>query len=524
MKPNIAVVGCGYWGENLVRNFAELGVLHTICDVDDSGLAELKSLYPRVSIETDYQQVLRNAEIEGVAIATPSMFHYSLAREALLDGKDAFVEKPLALGVEEGRELVELAAEREKVLMVGHLLEYHPAVDRLKELVDGGELGKLQYICSNRLNLGRFPPGENVLWRLAPHDISVILLLLGGEMPLEVSTHGGYYLHQDIADIGVINMSFQGGVKAHIFVSRLHPYKEQKLVVIGDKKMAEFNNTSPKEKLRLFSHKIEWVQEKAIPHWGNPEAIDVSQEEPLKRECQDFIECIQNRKKPKADGYKGLQVLEVLSHCQNSLEEGGRAVSLGEKERKFSVHETSIVEEACQIGSGTRVWHFCHIMPHVTIGKNCVIGQNAFIGEGVKIGNNVKIENNVSIFEEVTLEDDVLCGPSCVFTNIVYARSFISRKNEFKTTLVKKGASVGANATIICGHTIGRYAYIGAGAVVTKDVPDHALVYGNPARICGWACICGVSLRQEGDRALCPECGKVYELKEGRCSLLDRSG
>ena len=182
------------------------------------------------------------------------------------------------------------------------------------------------------------------------------------------------------------------------------------------------------------------------------------------------------------------------------------------------IHETSIVEQPCQIGQNTKIWHFSHIMPQATLGKDCVIGQNVFIGRGVTIGNNVKLENNVSVFEAVTLEDDVFCGPSCVFTNVLNPRSHISRKEEFRTTLVKRGATIGANATIICGTTIGSYALIGAGSVVTADIPDYALAYGNPARVSGWVCECGVKLQKSKDKTVCPECGKSYIIAGKKCS------
>ena len=189
---------------------------------------------------------------------------------------------------------------------------------------------------------------------------------------------------------------------------------------------------------------------------------------------------------------------------------------------KFFVHETSIIEEPCEIGEGTKIWHFSHVMPDVSIGKECVIGQNVFIGKGVKIGNNVKIENNVSVFEGVTLEDDVFCGPSCVFTNVVNPRSHIPGRHQFKPTLVKKGASIGANATIICGNTIGKYAFIGAGAVVTKDIPPYALAYGNPAQVRGWICECGVKLQKDGDGYRCSGCGKTYKIQGQKCIPLAR--
>ena len=277
---------------------------------------------------------------------------------------------------------------------------------------------------------------------------------------------------------------------------------------------AVFDDTNPKDKLFLYSHEIEWIDRKPVPHQKSPEPVPVPLDEPLRIECQDFIDCIRTRKKPKVNGHKGLQVLQVLSYCQKSLENKGKVISLSNALNDFFVHETSIVEEPCHIGKGTKIWHFSHIMPDATIGENCVIGQNVFIGKGTKIGNNVKIENNVFVFEGVTLEDDVFCDPSCVFTNVINPRSFISRKHEFKPTLVKKGATIGANAAIVCGHTIGRYAFIGAGAAVTKDIPNYALAYGNPAKIQGWVCECGVKLDFAQDsQAKCSECGKIYQQK-----------
>jgi UDP-2-acetamido-3-amino-2,3-dideoxy-glucuronate N-acetyltransferase len=520
VSKNIAVVGCGHWGQNLVRNFAELGALHTICDTEANVVKQLESLYPDVNTSTDYRQILADQAIQGVVIATPAVRHYPMAKEALLAGKDVFVEKPLALTIKEGEELVKLAEEKRKILMVGHLLEYHPAITKLKELVDKGELGRINYIYSNRLNLGKLRTEENVLWSFAPHDISIILLLLG-EMPQTVSAHGGYYLHQDIADVTLTNLGFKNGTRAHIFVSWLHPYKEQKLVVVGEKKMALFDDTKAEDKLFLYSHEIEWVDRKPVPHQKQPQVIAVPADEPLKLECRDFIESMAKHRKPRVDGHKGLKVLEVLSYCQRSLEEKGRVISANPGEPGYFVHETSVVEEPSQIGEGSKIWHFSHIMPDVTIGKDCVIGQNVFIGKGVKIGNSVKIENNVSVFEGVTLEDDVFCGPSCVFTNVINPRSHVPRKDEFKPTLVKKGATLGANATIVCGNTIGSYAFIGAGSVVTRDVPDYAMVYGNPTRLQGWVCQCGEKLDfAQSNTAQCSSCGKKYQKRQEKKEIL----
>jgi UDP-2-acetamido-3-amino-2,3-dideoxy-glucuronate N-acetyltransferase len=298
-------------------------------------------------------------------------------------------------------------------------------------------------------------------------------------------------------------------------VSWLNPYKEQKLVVVGDKKMAVFNDTEPKDKLLVYDHGIEWIDRKPVPHPGQAHAVEFPATEPLRLECQDFIDSIRTRSQPKVDGRKGLQVLEVLTHCQRSLEENGRLMKCGAEERGYFVHDSALVEQPVQIGKGSKVWHFSHIMPDVKIGEGCNIGQNVYIANGVVIGDNVKVQNNVSLFEGVTLEDDVFCGPSCVFTNVINPRSHVSRKHEYKKTHVGRGATIGANATIVCGNTIGRYAFIGAGAVVTRDVADYAMIYGNPARRTGWVCNCGVKLSfsKEGE-AGCSACGKAYK-KQG---------
>ena len=460
MKKNIAIIGCGYWGKNLVRNFYELNSLYAICDVDEKKLKPFQEKYPDLIVHHDYKTLIKNPEIDAVVIATPAATHYALSKEALLANKDVFVEKPIALNYREGEELVSVAKEKDKILMVGHILEYHPAVIKLKEIINKGELGKINYIYSNRLNLGKFRTEENILWSFAPHDISIILNLLG-EMPKEVSAHGGNYLNPDIADVTITTMSFSSGVKAHIYVSWLHPYKEQKLIVIGDKKMIVFDDVNPDNKLFMYSHKIDWVERLPIPRPEEAHPIDVEKKEPLRAECEHFIECVVSRKTPKTDGNNGLRVLKILEGCQESLRDDGKVYRFTEEERKkYFIHESSFVDEGVDIGEGTKIWHFSHIMKNSKIGKNCNIGQNVVIGPNVKIGNNVKIQNNVSVYDGVTLEDDVFCGPSMVFTNVINPRSHWPRKDEYKKTLVKKGASLGANSSIVCGITIGQYAFI----------------------------------------------------------------
>ncbi len=412
----VAVIGAGYWGKNLVRNFYELGVLAAVCDTDEKSLAAFGQKYPGIQLYQSFDMVLSNNDIGAVAIAAPAVLHGRLVREALEAGKDVFVEKPLCLSVSEGRELVELADKLKKVLMVGHLLWYHPAVLKLKELIDNGDLGRIRYIYSNRLNMGKIRREENILWSFAPHDISVILGLLG-EMPDNVKAQGGNYLHPKITDVTVSLLSFPSGVKAHIFVSWLHPFKEQMLVVVGDKKMAVFNDIEKEDKLLLYPHTIEWKNQIPIANKAEAEVVKISSGEPLKAECRHFLECIDNRRQPRTNGAEGLRVLNVLQKCQGALDEKYSAKVPVETSAKYFAHPSAFIDKDVEIGAGTKIWHVTHVISGSKIGDNCKIGQNVVIGPDVLIGDRVKIQNNVSVYKGVTLEDEVFCGPSMVFTN-----------------------------------------------------------------------------------------------------------
>ncbi len=511
----IACIGGGYWGRNLVRNFNELGALSWICETDPIARAQLKQTYRDISSTDSVEQVLADSEIAGVVIATPAITHGQLVRQALLADKDVFVEKPLCLSVEEGKKLLALASERRRMLMVGHLLWYHPAVLKLRSLVEGGELGRVEYIYSNRLNLGKIRREENILWSFAPHDISVILGLIG-EMPDSVKAQGGNYLHDQIADVTLSLLSFPSGVKAHIFVSWLHPYKEQKLIVVGDRQMAVFDDVEEVNKLVLYPHAIHWKNHQPVPNRAAAQPVPVELVEPLKMECRQFLECIRTRQLPFTDGAEGLRVLTVLQQCQEALalEPAATKLPAAESKKPYTVHPSAFVDDNVEIGQGTTIWHVSHVMKNSRIGRDCRIGQNVVIGPAARIGNGVKIQNNVSVYEGVTLEDGVFCGPSMVFTNVYNPRSEIRRMDELRPTLVRRGATLGANCTIVCGVTIGQYAFIGAGAVVTRDVPDFALVVGNPAKIIGWMCACGNRLEHNGNGTdgVCTSCRRAYRI------------
>lgn len=307
----IGVIGCGWWGKNLVRNFAELGVLAAICDSNVETTKKLSELHKVPSLSLD--EMISNNDIQGVAVAAPAAQHAEIAKKLLKAGKHVFVEKPLALHIHEAQELCDLAHQTKQVLMVGHLLQYHTAFLELKRLVHEGRLGKLQYIYSNRLNLGKFRNEENILWSFAPHDISMILSLVG-DLPENVFAVGSHYLSPHIADITNTHLSFRNGVNAHIFVSWLHPYKEQKLVIVGDRGMAVFDDGQAwEDKLQLYPHQINWVN--GIPNPAKAEAIriQVPKEEPLRLECQHFVDSITQNKKPRPCIVEKLQGLRLES-------------------------------------------------------------------------------------------------------------------------------------------------------------------------------------------------------------------
>jgi len=512
-QRHVGVVGCGYWGKNLVRNFHEIGSLKVICDVDPMRLEPLSRKYG-VPACSSYEEMISRPDLDGIVIAAPAAQHYELAKKALQANKDVFVEKPLALRVEEAEELTAFAEKKGQILMVGHLLQYHPAIRKLKLLIREGVLGRVQYIYSSRLNFGKLRTEENILWSFAPHDISAILYLLDEE-PTSVAAHGGNYLNPQIADVTLSSCRFASGVTAHIFVSWLHPFKEQKLVIVGDRQMAVFDDTQPERKLLLYPHQVDWIDRVPIARCSEGKVVTLNNDEPLRLECMHFLECISNRRAPDTDGNNGVRVLRILAASERSLGSHGQIQTITKRAETYYVDPTAKVDTPCMIGAKTYIWHFSHVMPNCTIGDHCNLGQNVHVASNVKIGNNVKIQNNVSLYDGVELEDDVFCGPSMVFTNVINPRSHVNRKNEYRKTLVRRGATLGANSTVVCGVTIGEYAFVGAGAVVTHDVLPYALVVGSPARQIGWMCRCGVRLNQSGSEASCGSCGQAYTFNHG---------
>lgn len=320
----VGLVGCGYWGKNLLRNFHDLGVLALVCEPSSQHQVVARELAPEVPLISSFEEALA-WPVDALVLATPAVTHFELASRAMSAGKDIFVEKPLATKLEDGQKLLKQSRDLGRILMVGHILEYHPACVRLVQLVCDGELGKLCYVYSNRLSLGKVRREENILWSFAPHDVA-LMNRLTGTSPEFVSAFGGAYLQNGVVDITVTNLAYPGGVRGHIHVSWLHPFKEQRLVVIGTNKMAVFNGV--KNKLVLYDQHVEWHSGLPVPVKGEGEEVPFQPDEPLRLECQAFLKAIATRQSPLTDGQSGVEVLSVLEAAQASLEQNGRPVTL----------------------------------------------------------------------------------------------------------------------------------------------------------------------------------------------------
>jgi predicted dehydrogenase len=325
----VGVLGCGHWGQNLVRNLANLGALAAVCDPDSKSRQRATELAPEVPALERYEAVLADPDIDAIVIATPAETHFTLASEALEHGKDVLVEKPLCVHYTQGCALHRLAEKTGRILMVGHMLEYHPAVLRLRQLMAQGDLGRTSYIYSNRLNFGKVRTEENALWSFAPHDVAVILRLVGEE-PIEVTCCGGSYITPNLADVTISCLHFRTGLRAHIFVSWLNPFKEQKLVVVGDRKMAVFDDVSRDEKLVLYHQHVDLNERQPVLQRNGAEIIPIAAGEPLRAECERFLESVLTRRPPLTDSRSGVSVLRVLEACQISLQLNGRPIQISD--------------------------------------------------------------------------------------------------------------------------------------------------------------------------------------------------
>ncbi|NOX51073.1 MAG: Gfo/Idh/MocA family oxidoreductase [Gammaproteobacteria bacterium] len=517
--PKICVVGGGRWGQNHVRTLDGLDFLGGVCDVSQASLEKYADLYPHVPGYSSLDDAL-GAGFDGFTVATPAQTHFDIASKIMRAGFPVLVEKPLALSSDEARKLYAISKECEQQLMVGHLMLFHPAIEKIKQLVDSGKIGKVQYIYSNRINLGTVRTEENILWSFAPHDISIFQYLLGTR-PLEVVSRGGAHLQPGVHDSTMTILRYPGNVMCHNYVSWLHPFKEHRIVVMGNKGMLRFDDSSEDKALLFYERGIDWINGEPIKREGVTETLVYGDEQPLTAELNYFVENM-NKKIEKADGQNAIEVLEILELATAQIE-GAEEPTLSANVaanaiigKGVKIHESAYVDDGCVIGDKTKVWHYSHVQQNASIGTNCSLGQSVNIGSGVKIGNDVRIQNNVSVFEGVEIEDYVFCGPSMTFTNVLNPRAkYPVGVEKYGKTLVKEGASIGANATIVCGNTIGCYAFIAAGAVVTKDVPDYAFMIGVPARQQGWVTETGDRFDLDVGEFVCETSGKRYSVEAG---------
>ncbi len=330
----LAVIGCGYWGPNLVRNFIQSNKVEGIvcCDIDQKRLERMKSLYPSVEVVTDYKDLLEREDIDAVAIATPVRTHYPIAKDFLLHGKHVLVEKPFTHSYETSYELIKLAEEKKLILMVDHTFEYTAAVNKIKGIIENGELGKILYISCIRVNLGLFQPDINVVWDLAPHDISTILYITG-EFPSSVNCQGKAHFHENIEDVATTTLNFKNGIIAFIHSSWLDPNKIRRTTIVGTRRMLVYDDIEPQEKIKIYDKGVEvppYYDTYADFHfsyrYGDIHSPRIEDYEPLKKECDHFIECIRRRIPPLTDGYSGLRVVSILEAASKSLKLSGRAV------------------------------------------------------------------------------------------------------------------------------------------------------------------------------------------------------
>jgi predicted dehydrogenase len=342
---NIGVVGCGYWGPKHIRVFQELSEakVTAVCDVDEKKLNQVKTQYPGVGTVTSFKDFLKE-NLDAVAIATPVNSHHRLAKEALLQDKHVLIEKPITASSQEAMELIELAEKKKLVLMVGHTYEYHPAVDFLKNDIKSGDLGEIYGIDADRLNLGLFRPDVNVIWDLAPHDVSIILTLMN-EDPIAVSARGSHHIDPKVCDVAYIEILFANGTMGHVHVSWLHPRKIREITIVGSRKMAVYDDVSETEKIHIYDKGLTNTTSNnnngnggskfsAWPpnyRYGDVVIPYISNAEPLKVECSHFVKCINDGSRPKSDGWSGLRVTNILEAAEKSLNSGGQRIILNLK-------------------------------------------------------------------------------------------------------------------------------------------------------------------------------------------------
>jgi len=509
----LGLIGGGYWGKNLIREFYGIGVLKTVCDVDETALSNYKVLYPDLNTTHHFEDLLTDPSINMICVSLPAQMHYEYGVKVLNSGKHLYVEKPVTLNVWEAEMLNTLAKETNLTFMVGHLLHYHSAIIKIKYMLRYGIVGKIKSITSNRKSLGIYRTYENVLWSFGVHDISVVLGLCGASYKdlTNITCNGVAFITPTIYD--TVNLAFHANeIYVNINVDWCSPIKEQRLTIVCEKGILVFDDVVTENKLRWFP---DYVDYQSINGTINPVAnkdpgININLGEgksPLTTECEHFVNCCKFGTQPITNGDEALNVIMLLTHCcdymtnvcvatkTNSADDSiinnvtdsiinnvTDSIINNVTEKLFYAHETSVIESD-DIGQGTKIWRWSHVSKGAIIGNNCNIGQGCEIAG--TIGHGCKVQNNVSIYKGVKAGNNVFFGPSCVLTNDINPRCEHPKGGHYMETIIEDCVTLGANCTIVCGITIGHHALIGAGAVITKNVEPYSIMVGNPGKHIG---------------------------------------
>lgn len=504
-SPKIAVVACNQLDLHLATEFYKLGVLEAVGILD--WVAPETTHHPQFGVPIcGIADILSRPDITALAITAPTSQHIGFVHEALKTGKHVFIKFPQFDNTDNITALHDIAGQKGVIVMVPSPPSPHHALTALAEICRSDRLGELRHVHSHRIN-PQAGGGEADILRGLHLDISAILALLNDDIEW-VSAVGQKNFPRALGDAMTVYITARSGKTASLHVSCLPGRIEHRLVAVGVSGSAVFDdNCDGSRKLCIYSHQgdLPTVEDIELA----PLVVDAS----MRQNCIHFLDMITQSPPLRTTDTNDLRLLQILDAVQHSLESGIRTKLYTAPPHSVgaTIHPTAVVDSPVKIGEGTRIWHFSHVLKNSRIGRDCNIGQNVMIGPDVTIGDRCKIQNNVSVYPGVTLEDGVFCGPSMVFTNVANPRAEIERKHEYRPTTVKRGATIGANATVVCGHDIGRFALIGAGAVVTRDVPDFALMVGNPAHRLGWVCACGEQLpRGAWTESICSACGKTY--------------
>ena len=511
-----AVIGVGNMGKNHARIYHELTNSQLIAVADSN--PELKIIAERYGAKfyTDYKEMLDKEEINAISIVVPTRLHKEVAVNCFKSGKHVLLEKPIAPSISEAEEIINASKQANKTLAIGHIERFNPVIKELKKIIQEGGLGRILSVVTKRIGVS--PPDtkdNNVVIDLAIHDIDISNHLFDS-IPSKVYSITGSALSLTSEDYATILLEYEGKASASIHVNWITPTNVRQLSINGTEGYAELDYVTqklvvyPKMASGVFSDFKDFVEK-----YGKFPKIEIPipKKEPLKQELEEFLKCIEEGKAPLIGGNQGLDALKIAIKALNRT-----------KKEEYFKHPSAEVSEKAKIKKGTKIWNNVQVRENSKIGENCIISKDVYIDHGVIIGDNVKIQNSVPVYNGVTLEEGVFIGPYATFTNDKLPRAINpdgSQKaggtNAFdwkiSTTLVKKGASIGANSTILSGITIGEWALIGAGSVVTKDVPEYGLVMGNPAKLKGFVCPCGkklekISERETGVVMQCRVCGK----------------